>query len=87
MITEILVTLVVNFVEWFVSLVPDFGLTLNELDLGGAWYGVGEGAATLNGWLPVTVVAMCAVIFLGTQVVMSVWGFIVWLYHQFWGSD
>lgn len=87
MITEILVTLVVNFIEWFVSLVPDFGLSLNELDFGDTWSSLGAGAAALNGWLPVLVVASSAGIFLGVQVVMSVWGFIVWVYHQFWGSD
>lgn len=87
MITEILVTLVVNFVEWFVSLVPDFGLSLNHLDFGDTWASLGSAASALNGWVPVLVVAGCAVVFFGVQVVMSVWGLIVWVYHQFWGSD
>lgn len=87
MVTEVLLTLVVGFVEWFVGLVPDFGLTLNTLDLAGVWSGLGTAASGLNGWVPLTAMVGSLVAYLTVQVVMSVWGLIVWVYHQFWGSD
>lgn len=87
MITETLLTLSVNFMTWFVGLVPDFGLSLNALDLSGMWGNIGSSVAGLNGWLPVTATGLSLVIYLTVQVVMSVWGLIVWVYHQFWGSD
>lgn len=79
--------LLVGFVDWFVSLIPDFGLSLNTLDFSAVWESFGEKAAALNGWFPIVAVGAALGVYLTVQVVMSVWGFIVWLYHQFWGSD
>ena len=87
MITQVLLTLTVNFVEWFVALVPDFGLSLKTLDLSGAFEGIGEKASALNGWLPVTAMLGALAVYLTVQVGMSVWGLVVWVYHQFWGSE
>lgn len=87
MVVEALLSIVMNLVEFFVSLVPDFGLDLGDIDVAGAVDAIGNGAAGLNGYVPFTVAIGVAVMLLILQIAMSGWGFIVWLYHQFWGSD
>lgn len=87
MVTEALLSLAAGLVAWFVSLIPDFGLSLGALDLSAMWTGLGEKVSALNGWVPVTAMVAALVIYLTVQVVMSVWGLVVWIYHQFWGSD
>lgn len=86
MITETLLAVATGLVTWFVSLIPDFGLSL-DLDISGDLQQLGSLAFTLDGWFPVTVLVVCLVIVFGVQAAMTVWGFIVWLYHQFWGSS
>lgn len=87
MITETLLRVAVGLVSWFASIVPDFGLDLGSLDVGAFWADLGARVAALNGWVPVLAAGGVAVAFLIVQVAMSVWGLVVWVYHQFWGSD
>lgn len=87
MIVEALVTLAVSFVEWFVSIVPTFGLDFTGIDMAGLWESIGSQVSALNGWLPVVAMGIALAAYLTVQVVMSVWGLIVWIYHQFWGSE
>lgn len=86
MITETLLAVALGLVNWIVWLVPDFGLEL-ALDLAGAFGTMAEVAGTLNGWVPVAYLAAGLALLLGIQAAMTIWGFIVWLYHQFWGSN
>lgn len=87
MITETLLAVVMAFVKWFVGLVPDFGLDLSGIDMGSTFQQIGSGAAALNGWVPVVTLLGVLVVYLIVQVAMSVWGFILFVYHQFWGSE
>lgn len=86
MITESLLGIATSLVEWFAGLVPDFGLDLSTLDLTAAWVALGMGVAALNGWVPALLAFGELAMLLSLQVAMSVWGLIVWIYHQFWGS-
>lgn len=86
MITEALLSVVVGLVEWIVSITPTFGVEL-DLDLAGFFEDVGENAQRLNGWFPVATLAICIGILLAVQAITTVWGFVLWLYHQFWGSS
>lgn len=87
MITEALLGMVVDLVEWLVTLLPDFGVDLSTLDFAGAWESIAGAALALNGWVPVTVQLGVAAMLLVVLVAMSGWGLVVWVYHQFWGSD
>lgn len=87
MITESLLAIVMGSVEWFAGLVPDFGLDLSTLDLTSVWQSLGSGVAALNGWVPALVALGCLGTLLSVQVGVSGWGLLVWVYHQFWGSE
>lgn len=87
MITETLLGIVVDLVAWIVAVTPDFGLDLGTLDIASAMDAAGSSIGALNGWLPVTYFLASAVLLLTLQVVMRGWGVLVWLYHQFWGSE
>lgn len=86
MITEALLAIVMGLVNWIVSIVPDFGLDV-DLDLAQSFQLLGGYAYTMNGWFPVAILGGAVVLVLITQMGVTVWGFIVWLYHQFWGSN
>lgn len=86
MITETLLAVALGLVEWIVSITPDFGLDLS-LDIASNLAYIGGLAYTMNAWLPVDTIVICLVLLFGVQVVLTLWGFVVWLYHQFWGSN
>lgn len=87
MIVEALLTLAVNLVTWFATLVPDFGLDLSAFDMSSLWHSLGSKAVVLDGWVPVNENAAALGVFLVAQVVLGAWGLLVWVYHQFWGSE
>lgn len=87
MIVEWLLTVAINVLDWLVSLVPDFGLTLAAPDFSTVWSDVGSMVASLNGWVPVIAAGAVLALLLTVQVASSAWGLLVWVYHQFWGSD
>lgn len=86
MIVETAVGMAMAFLGWIVSITPDFGLNL-DVDLAEWFETLGTYAARFSGYLPVAVVGASVAAVLIVQVVASAWSFIVWLYHQFWGSD
>jgi hypothetical protein len=84
MITELLLTLVVGIMVGLDQLIPDLAL--------GDGIGESVGAFTsqmlvLSNYVPLidlwAAVLTLALLRLG----MSAWHLIVWLYHQFWGSE
>lgn len=87
MITESLLAIVMDSLGWFATLVPDFGVDLSGLDLTTAWVALGSGVAALNGWVPAVVALSVLGTLLTVQVGVSGWGLLVWVYHQFWGSE
>lgn len=72
---------------WFATVVPDFGLDLSGLDVTDLWEALGGGIAALNGWVPAVVAFGVLGMLLTVQVAVSGWGLLVWVYHQFWGSE
>lgn len=86
MITETLLGVVMGLVRWVVDITPTFGIQL-DLDIAGGLEQLGGIAYTMNGWFPIDTLAVCLVLLIGVQIVLTLWGFVVWLYHQFWGSD
>lgn len=85
-IVETLFRIVLGLVSWIASIIPDFGLNL-ELNLAGALAQLASALAAVNGWVPMNTLLLSVVMLFIVQIVVSLWGFIVWIYHQFWGSS
>lgn len=86
MIVEVLVQLACGVLGWVVSITPDFGLDLH-LNMADAFEQLGNFASMLDSWFPVTTLGGCLAGLLILQAVLTVWGAIVWMYHQFWGAS
>lgn len=43
--------------------------------------------AQLNRVVPISTVIEALLAVLGVRLLLSGWDFVVWIYHQFWGSD
>lgn len=80
-IISLIISAVVAAISALLSLFPSFSIpTQGAAD-------VGQLAGTLNQFLPMTSIAGAALAVLGVKVAVYVWNLIVFVYHQFWGSD
>ena len=48
---------------------------------------IGRSLLTINGVFPAYTLATCLGIVLALQLLLQGHDFVVWVYHQFWGSD
>lgn len=81
MITGLVVTALLASLDALLSLLPGFTIPVSSTST------VGELGWTLNQFLPVAVLCTAALAVLGWYALMNLWNLVVWVYHQFWGSD
>ena len=87
MITEALLSVVTSIVSWVATLMPDIdlGIDASAIDsLGGT---LGSAVGFLALWVPVSLVVGGVSAILALEGLVAIWGFIVWVYHQFWGAS
>lgn len=85
MITEALVVFAAEIVTGILSLIPMWEPPDEALVTSGS--NLGSSAARANGYFPVSLLGLCLILVLGYKAFLIIWRLIVFIYHQFWGSD
>jgi len=84
-VTEALISMMVGVVNGFLSLVPAWAPNTSALTNSGT--NIGAWAMAWNGYFPVAVLAACLLLVLAVKLALLGFRTLVWVYHQFWGSD
>lgn len=83
MITDFILGAVFSGINALLSLMPAFTIS----PPGNTWsqliYDIGQ----VNNIVPMLAIFTVASMLIGLRVALTVWDFILFVYHQFWGSD
>jgi len=85
MIVDALVTFVCASARAVLGLLPTW--TVPATPFATTSYSLGSMASMGNGYFPVAVLGVCIALVLALKVVLLGWRVVVFIYHQFWGSD
>lgn len=85
MVTEALLQLVVAIAASLVSLIPS--VDWDTSDFQQTTFAWGSSLGGFNNYFPVTAVFGAVALLLAVWLSMALWNGVVWVYHQFWGSD
>lgn len=85
MITEAVIRVLAGGVRIILGLIPTWEPPPDAFE--SSAYEVGAMAGALNGHLPVAVAGVCLVLLLALKVFLLGWRALVFIYHQFWGSQ
>lgn len=85
MITDLIITAVLGGINALLSLMPNWQLpTATENGFGGQ---IGQYAAMVDEFFPISTIVQIFLSWLGLRLLLAGWDFIVFVYHQFWGSN
>ncbi|WP_084129592.1 hypothetical protein [Demequina sp. NBRC 110055] len=85
MITEWLLQLVGGIAAALVSLLPAVNWDVD--DFSGASMQWGTSLSAFNVYVPLTAIFAVAGLLLAVWLTTAAWNGLVWVYHQFWGSN
>lgn len=85
MVTEAIVSALVGILEGLVSPLPTY--TLDTASFNTTAVSVGSIASVLNGYAPIAQVGIGLAVVLGLKLALLTWQVVVFIYHQFWGSN
>lgn len=84
MITDAIVSAFLGALEALLSLLPDTGPVVVS---GASTTAVTGWAGAANSWVPVTLIVGVLGMLIAVELALVLWDLIVFVYHQFWGSD
>lgn len=89
MVTEALLGVVMGLLGWLGSLIPDnlLGSGYDPGSLADFFEYMADATGLLNDWFPLGVLIACIMAVAIAVGGSTIWGFLVWLFHQFWGSS
>lgn len=85
MITDFLLETLAGIILGLLTPLPKH--TIDMGGLAGSASDVGATAAALNGYAPIASLGIALSVLLGLKLALLSWQAIVWIYHQFWGSN
>lgn len=85
MITDAVVVFLLQSVRAVLALVPGWAPPPDAF--GQVSVSLGALAAVGNGYFPVVVTGVCLVLVLSLKVALLAWRVVLFVYHQFWGSN
>ncbi|NYI41412.1 hypothetical protein [Demequina lutea] len=88
MIVESLYSGAVAFVVWLANLLPNVSVAaLDPTSIAQYVTYLTGGFGPLAGWAPMALAFACLGVLMAVEGAVTVWGFAVWIYHQFWGAS
>lgn len=84
MITDLVVTAILGALTALLSLVPSWTAPTME---GSSGLILGQYLSRMNTVLPMGTIVSIIAASLALRLILASWDSIVWLFHQFWGSD
>lgn len=85
MITDALITFTLASFRAIVGLLPAWVVPVPALSAMSGF--VGDAAARADGYFPVLTTIVCAGVVLTVRVGLLAWRVVIFVYHQFWGSN
>lgn len=85
MVTEALIGFFMQAIRAVVRILPVWSPPAE--DLTAVSTEVGAWGARADGYFPVTVLGVCLAVVFAVKVGLLAWRVVVFIYHQFWGSD
>lgn len=85
MVVDILLGIVVGLFLGVIAPLPTF--TIDTAFLNVQAQQVGAMASALNGYVPITQIGAALLVLLSLKLALLAWQTIVFIYHQFWGSN
>lgn len=85
MITEALIAFVAQSVRAVLSIIPAWAPPADAF--GSQAQSFGAMVSVGNGYFPVVVTGVCVAFIIGLKVAFLAWRMVLFIYHQFWGSD
>lgn len=84
MITDLIIQAFMSGIGTLLGFLPETGP--GDIDAQASASAVAFGT-TANGFFPVHTIVVVLLALLALEIALLTWDLIVWIYHQFWGSD
>lgn len=85
MVTEAIVSALIGILQGLVSPLPT--MTVDASTINTQATSAGALASAMNGYAPVQTLGVALALVFGVKVALLGWQVVVWIYHQFWGSN
>jgi hypothetical protein len=85
MVTGAIITVLFTGLRAVMGLVPSWGVVANPFE--SVSFSLGGMFGSMNAYFPVSVLLGCLVLLLSLKVFLLGWRVVVFIYHQFWGSN